>query len=193
MAIRIVTDSSGDLPPETIQEWNITVLPCYVMIDDTSHRDGVDITTDDFYKKLSGGGRLPSTSQPTSADFQPVYQAHLDRGDEVVSIHVSGKLSGTINSAQQAKEALGNPDSIQVIDSLLASIPLGLAALEAAIIAQDGSSAAQVLTLDLRRVARRSFHCPGARTPRREARDRDDVGGPGRKGQQEQPRRSPRN
>ncbi len=144
MAIRIVTDSSADLPPELVQERNITVVPCYVLVDDASRRDGVDITAEEFYKKLADGGRLPSTSQPTTADFQTIYQEHLERGDDVVSIHVSGKLSGTINSAQQAKAALGNPEGIQIVDSLLASIPLGLAALEAATIAQDGSTAVQV-------------------------------------------------
>ena len=83
MAIRIVTDSSADLPPELVQESNITVVPCYVLVDDVSRRDGVDITADEFYKKLADGGRLPSTSQPTTADFQPIYQEYLERGDEI--------------------------------------------------------------------------------------------------------------
>jgi fatty acid-binding protein DegV len=132
MAIRIVTDSSADLPADLAQRWNVTVLPAYVILDDVSHRDGVDLSPDDFYRRLAAGPRLPTTSQPTSADFEAVYRGLLEQGHQVLSIHLSAKLSGTLNSAQQAKTSLGESSPIRIIDSGLASIPMGLAVLDAA-------------------------------------------------------------
>ena len=146
MAIRIVTDSSSDLPPQLAEQWNVTVLPCYVVIDDHSYRDGVDISAEEFYSRLSSSQRLPTTAQPTAADFQSVYQELLDQGHQVVSVHISGKLSGTLNSANQALTALGdsNASRIEVIDSQLASIPLGLVAIAAAQLAEGNDSLQQV-------------------------------------------------
>ena len=138
MTTRIVTDSSADLPPELAQRWDITVIPCYVVLDDMNYRDGVDLSPDDFYHRLVTNPRLPTTAQPSVADFQAVYQGLLDQGHHVVSIHVSGKLSGTLNSAEQAKASLGESSPIEIIDSRLASISLGLVTLAAAQLAQAG-------------------------------------------------------
>ena len=128
MAVRIVTDSSADLPSELAQRWNIAVLPCYVIIGDHPYRDGVDISPDEFYTNLVSNSQFPTTAQPSVADFQTVYQELLDLGHDIMSIHVSGKLSGTLNSAEQARSALGEDAvrRIEIIDSQLASIPLGL-------------------------------------------------------------------
>ncbi len=140
MAIRVVTDSSADLPAELVRQRHITVLPCYVMMDDVSYKDGVDLTHDDFYRRLVSMDRLPTTAQPPTADFQTAYSTLLEQGHQILSIHVSGKLSGTLNSASQAKSALGGDAPIQIIDSRLASIPLGLAVLEAAEAAEQAES-----------------------------------------------------
>ena len=139
MAIRIVTDSVSDLPPALAQANDITVIPCYVVIGTETYKDGVEITADRFYSRLPDLPRLPSTSQPTIADFQEVYQRLLDQGHQIVSLHVSAKLSGTLNSASQAKAALGDPSEIEVIDSQSASAPMGLAVLDAARIAREAS------------------------------------------------------
>ena len=144
MAIRVVTDSTSDLPAELVQRWHITVLPCYVMADDVSYKDGVDLSHDQFYSMLTSGSRLPTTAQPSAADFQQVYEELLGQGHQVVSIHVSGKLSGTLNSAEQAKASLGESPAIEIIDSQLASIPLGLAVLAAAEQAEQTDSYQQV-------------------------------------------------
>ena len=141
MTVRIVTDSSADLPADLVQQHHITVLPCYVVLDDQTLKDGVDIQPDDFYRRLQAGGRTPTTAQPTVADFQAVYQDLVSQGDQVVSIHVSGKLSGTLNSAEQAKNSLeGGSDGapVEIIDSKLASMPLGFVVLEAADLATEG-------------------------------------------------------
>lgn len=144
MAIRIVTDSSSDLPPALAEQWNITVVPCNVVIDDVNYKDGVDLMPDEFFRRLPGAARLPTTSQPTVSDFQPVYQRLVGQGHQVISIHVSGKLSGTINSAAQASAALGESAPVEVIDSQLASIALGLVALRAARLASEGASYPEV-------------------------------------------------
>ena len=131
MAIRIVTDSVADLPPSVAQAHDISIVPLYVVIDGKTYRDGVDIDADEFYARLVKVQSLPTTSQPTVADFQEVYQRLLDKGHSIVSVHVSSKLSGTVNSATQAKASLGNTERIQVVDSQLAGGAQGLLALSA--------------------------------------------------------------
>ena len=140
MAIKIVTDSSADLPPELVRRWDIVVVPCNVVVGDVNYKDGVDISLDDFYRQLVSNPRLPTTSQPSMADFQSIYRGLVDRGHSIVSIHLSAKLSGTLNSAEQAKNSLGDSATIRVVDSQLASIPLGLNVLSAAQLAQNGGS-----------------------------------------------------
>jgi len=146
MAIRIVTDSASDLPPELAQQRNVTVVPCYVISDDVTYQDGVDILPDQFYEQLVSNPRLPTTAQPSAADFQSVYQDLLAQDHQIVSIHLSSKLSGTLNSAEQARASLGDEagKSIEIIDTQLASVPLGLLAAAAAQQAQDGASQQQV-------------------------------------------------
>jgi DegV family protein with EDD domain len=143
MTVRIVTDSSADLPAELAQQHQITVLPCYVVVDGQTLKDGVDIQADDFYRRLQAEGPTPTTAQPTVADFQAVYQDLTSQGDQVVSIHVSGKLSGTLNSAEQAKGSLDG-EAVEIIDSRLAAMPLGLVVLEAAALAAEGGSHQEV-------------------------------------------------
>ncbi len=144
MAIRVVTDSTSDLPPEVAERWHITVLPCYVVEGDVTYKDGVDLSHDQFYHLLTSGSSLPTTAQPSAADFQQVYEELLDQGHQIISIHVSGKLSGTLNSAEQAKASLAEAAPIEIIDSQLASIPLGLAVVAAAEQAEQADSYQQV-------------------------------------------------
>lgn len=145
MAIRIVTDSVSDLPPALAQANDITVIPCYVVIGNETYKDGVEITADRFYSRLPDLPRLPSTSQPTIADFQGTYQRLLDQGHQIVSVHVSAKLSGTLNSAVQARAALGDSADIEIIDSQSASAPMGLIVLDAARIARESSDLKEVV------------------------------------------------
>ena len=139
MTVRIVTDSSADLPQNLIDQHQITVLPCYVVVDDQAYKDGIEIQADAFYARLQAEGRTPTTSQPTVADFQALYRDLVSQGHQVISIHVSAKLSGTLNSAEQAKASLVDSSQVEIIDSRLASIPLGLAVLDAASILETGA------------------------------------------------------
>ena len=145
MAIRVVTDSCSDLPPEAARDNDITVVPLYVNIGGDTYRDGVDIDADRFYSLLERLPGLPTTSQPSVGDFVSVYQRLLDEGHQVVSIHVSGKLSGTLNSATQARASLGDPPQIQIVDSRLAGGAQALLALSAAEWAREMTDVGEVV------------------------------------------------
>ena len=143
MAIKIVTDSVADLPGGLVEELDITVVPCNVVLGDVNYKDSVDLGPDELYRRMAAGPGLPTTSQPSMAEFQSVYQELTANGDSIVSIHPSAKVSGTFNSAQQARNSLGHAD-IHVIDSGMASIAEGLTVLTAAQLARDSGSAEEV-------------------------------------------------
>ena len=153
MAVRLVTDSTCDLPQELAEQWGLTVIPCNVHIDDEVFKHGLDIGPDEFYRRLVSSTRLPTTAQPSVNDFLQVYKALCDGGHDVVSIHLSEKFSGTLNSAMQAREAIssaqsggeGRSERIEIIDSQMASMGLGLVALAAAEIVKTGASCDQVV------------------------------------------------
>ena len=138
MTIRLVTDSTADIPAELVKRWNITVVPTYVNFSRgegqvETLRDGLDIDIDTFYERLAESDTLPTTSQPTIEDFFQVYEKLSSlSGDTVISIHLSSKLSGTCNSAFQAKEHILNPDRVEIIDSGSVSMGLGMAVLAGA-------------------------------------------------------------
>ncbi len=143
MAIKIVTDSVADLPAGLAGELDITVVPCNVVLGDVNYKDGVDLGPDELFRRMAAGPGMPTTSQPSMAEFQSVYQELTANGDSIVSIHPSAKVSGTFNSAQQARNALGDAD-IHVIDSGMASIAEGLVVLTAAQLAREAGSAGEV-------------------------------------------------
>ena len=147
MAVKLVTDSTCDLPRELAEQWDITVIPCNVHFDDEVYKDGIDIGPDEFYRRLVASPRLPTTAQPSVNDFLQVYAPLCNEGHDVVSIHVSAELSGTLNSATQARESIQSSGSgrIEVIDSRMASVGLGLVALEAARMVSSGASYDQVV------------------------------------------------
>jgi DegV family protein with EDD domain len=145
MTIKIVTDSTADLPPALAEELGITVVPLYVRFGDETYRDRVDITEDEFYQRLLNDPIHPSTSQPTPQDFANVYRELSKQADGIVSIHISGKLSGTCNSALQAKELVAAECPVEVVDSEMVSMGLGLLATEAATIANSGKGLQQVV------------------------------------------------
>jgi DegV family protein with EDD domain len=106
--IKIVTDSSSDLSKELTDEYGISVVPLYSRFGETVYKERVDITDDEFYQKMAQSATLPSTVQPGPGDFLPVYEKLIKEADAIVSIHLSNKLSGTMNSAVQAKAMLEN-------------------------------------------------------------------------------------
>ncbi len=144
MAIRIVTDSTADLPAETAEQLGITVIPLNVHFGEETLLDGIDILPDEFFQRLAAARQLPTTSQPSPGKFMEVYGSLAEAGDQIVSIHISDKLSGTLNSARQAKEQMEG-SSIEIIDSEQAALGTGLVAIAAAKAAQQGASLEAVL------------------------------------------------
>jgi DegV family protein with EDD domain len=138
MAVKIVTDSTADLPPGVAEELGITVVPLYVRFGDKLYRDRVDISEDEFYDRLVHDPVHPGTSQPTPQDFAVVYKELAKDADGILSIHISGKLSGTCHSALGAKQLLEGSCPIEVIDSQWTSIALGLIAMKLADGAKTG-------------------------------------------------------
>jgi len=145
LTVRVVTDSTADLPPELARQWGITVVPATVQFGQESYRDGLDLTAEEFFEKLKASAELPTTSQPSVNQFLGTYHALTAEGNQVVSIHISAKLSGTINSAAQAKELLGNDAQVEIIDSRFWSVAMALIALEAAEAAHRGHDLNEVV------------------------------------------------
>jgi len=137
MTIKIVTDITADLPQSLAEELGITIVPLYVQFGDNTYRDPIDISKEEFYQKLLSDPVHPSTSQPSPQDFADIYNELSKQADGIVSIHISSKLSGTCNSALQAKELLATECPIEVIDSEMVSMGLGLLAIKAASIANS--------------------------------------------------------
>jgi len=145
MTVKIVTDSSADLPAQLVQELGITVVPLYVRFGEKVYRDRVDISEDEFYQRLLHDPVHPSTIQPTPQDFASVYQKLSPKADGIVSIHMSAKLSGTYNSALQGKEMIEKGCPIEVVDSQTTSMGLGLIDIAAAIVAKAGEGLPTVM------------------------------------------------
>jgi DegV family protein with EDD domain len=140
MAVRIVTDSTADLPPNLAKELGITVVPIYVRFGEEVYRDGADISGDEFYHRLEDTTVHPSTVQPGPQDFLEVYRKLSKGADGIVSVHISTKLSGTYNSALMAKDMLDTKCPVEVIDSKTVTMGLGLTAIMAATMAKGGES-----------------------------------------------------
>jgi DegV family protein with EDD domain len=132
--IKIVTDSTAYLPEEIVRQHDICVVPLYVHFGTEAFREGVELSNEEFYRRLKEAPELPTTSQPSAGEFHEVFAPIIDAGHEIITLTISSKLSGTWNSAMAAKEML--PDApISVVDSLSTSVGLHLmvdAAIEAA-------------------------------------------------------------
>jgi len=140
MTVKVVTDSTADLPAQLAQELGIVVVPVYLRFGEEAYRDGVDIGHDEFYQRLVESPIHPTTSQPTPGDFAEAYNRLSRETDEIVSIHLSSKTSGTYNSALQGKEIAGAKCHIEVVDSFSVSMGLGLIAMVAARLAKADES-----------------------------------------------------
>ncbi|MCG2768529.1 MAG: DegV family protein [Chloroflexota bacterium] len=130
--VRIVTDSTAEIPKTLVDELGITVIPMYVHIGSETFRDGVEIDSAEFYRRLSKGPINPTTSPPTKDEFRQQYDRLSRETNGIVSIHISSKLSRTLEMADQAAEHFLGTTRVVTIDSLQASWGLGLLVVEAA-------------------------------------------------------------
>ena len=136
--VRVICDSTGDLTPELIKKYDITIVPLNVHFGQETYRDGIDITADEFYRRLVSGGVHPTTSAPAPGTFLEAYHSLMQVTDEIIVLTISGGISGTFESALQAKNMLENPCNIEVIDTRLTCGGLFLPALRAAQAARQG-------------------------------------------------------
>ena len=143
--VAIATDSTADIPKDLVEKYGIKVVPLYINFEDKSYLDdGVDITSKQFYERLRSVKKQPTTSQPTPQDFIKAYSELLKENEVIISIHISKKMSGTFNSAERARKELSECD-IEVIDSELVHMPLGILVIKAAELARDGKSKEEIL------------------------------------------------
>ncbi len=145
MAVKVVTDSAADLPPDVVQELDIAVVPLNVLFGEANYRDGVEIDADHFYSMLTTNETFPTTSAPAVGDFREVYERLLGETDSIVSVHIPAKLSGTINAALSARETIEKPERIEIVDSQSVSLGLGIIAIAAARAAKAGASLEEVV------------------------------------------------
>jgi DegV family protein with EDD domain len=144
MVIKIVTDSTADLPAAIVKELDVTVVPEYLSFGDQVYRDQIDISEDEFYQKLVTSSIHPKTAQPTPQDFATVYERLSKTADGIISIHLSNKLSGTYDSAVRGKNMINTAANIEVIDSQSVSIAMGLMVIQAAKMASSGMGLKQI-------------------------------------------------
>ena len=145
--VAVVSDTTGYLPRELVEEVEVRLVSLYVNWEDGSVREADMPNFDAFYRRLRAAEQLPTTSQPSIGDFLEVYEPLIDEGRDIVSIHISGGISGTVDAARQAAERVaenGAADRITVIDSETACGGLGLVTLAAARVALAGAGAAEV-------------------------------------------------
>ncbi|MFA7573279.1 MAG: DegV family protein [Lutispora sp.] len=144
MAITILTDTLCDVPNEFVEKYNIRVLPLTVNFGEESYRDGIDITADEFFRKLEDSEELPKTSQINPPKFESVFKEELKRNNTVVAILGSSELSGTYNSAVIAKNNLES-HNIYIIDSKAVTLGAGLLVIKAARLADEGKSVEDIV------------------------------------------------
>jgi len=143
--IKLITDSTSDLTAELIRTYDIEVLPLNVHLGDKTYKDGESITLEEMYESIRKGGPFPTTSQVNPQDFHDVYEKYLLEGYKIISTHVSTSLSGTVQSAEIAKDMLGSED-ITVIDSGGVSGTLFLSLIEAGEMIKAGKSYEDVVS-----------------------------------------------
>ncbi len=145
MAVKVVTDSTCDIPVSLARELGVTVVPLYVHFGAEAYRDGVDLSTEAFYQKLATNSVLPVTATVPPALLAELYDQVAQGTDEIISIHLSSKLSATYENALMAKELVKSGCRVEVIDSKLIIMALGFGVIAAAKAAQAGANLDQVV------------------------------------------------
>jgi DegV family protein with EDD domain len=144
--IKVVVDSTCDLPAEYYEQYGIAVVPINIQFGTSSYLDGIDIDHATFYRTIDELGKLPQTSQPSAGQFAAIYRRLAEEGStDIISLHVTAKLSGTFGSAQMARAMVADRVRVYPFDSACGSAGLGFMALEAGRMAKAGRSVSQIL------------------------------------------------
>jgi DegV family protein with EDD domain len=146
--IAVVTDSTTYMPAELVRKHNISIAPQVLIWGDQSYKDGVDIESQEFFTRLKTAKVMPSTSQVAVISFQEIFQDLVEKGYEVLALLVSAKLSGTVQSAMQARDLMGaSRDKVHVVDSQSVAMALGFQALAVARAIEAGASLKESIAL----------------------------------------------
>ena len=156
--VAVVTDSTSFLDPELAARYGIGVVPLFVNFGDERFRDGIDLSRDAFFARMRQGSTLPTTSQPTAAMFEDVYRPLVAAGRPIVSIHLSARLSGTINAARAAAEQFPGA-TIHLVDSLTVTGGCALLTLHAAELAAAGEDSGAIVAAIERDKTRQHGYC----------------------------------
>lgn len=138
--LRIVMDSAGDAPQEWLEEYDVQVIPINIHFGEKTFLQGVDMSNADFYRMAEETQTIPKTSQPTPGQFIEFYERIAKAGDTILSLHVTGKLSGTLDSARMAAKELVGKFHIHPIDSASGSAAMGYMVREARLMERAGAS-----------------------------------------------------
>jgi DegV family protein with EDD domain len=160
MTVKIITESVCDLPAQIVKELGITVIPLPVHFGTEVYRDGVDISTEEFYQKLETSKVFPTTAIPPPGDFVNAYDKAAEEADEILHIALSSKLSGLYNAAKLAVELMTKKCRVEVLDSQWVIMAQGFLVMKAAKAAREGANLDDILNLvrrDMKRLATRSI------------------------------------
>jgi DegV family protein with EDD domain len=158
MTVKIVTDSVSDISPAIAEKLGITVVPLQMIFGSQTYRDGVDLTTDEFYTRLDGMASLPTTSTPPPYVFTDAYKRLADEADGILVITIGSKLSATGQAALQAMTAMQKKCRVEVVVSELAMMAEGLLAIAAAKTARSGANLDELVAM-----TRQNIHRAGIR------------------------------
>ena len=154
MPVKVVTDSVADLPPQVVEELGITVIPLNVRFGEKVYRDGIDLTTEQFYQELTSSKTMPVTSVPSPAAFSTAYDKLAEETDEILTVILSSKLSGTYDVAVQSIGLMKRECRVEVIDSEWAVMAQGFLVIAAARAAQDGARLNEIMRIVRRNIPR---------------------------------------
>ena len=158
MTVKIVTDSISDLPENVTREFGITVVPMVVNFGEKSYRDGIDLTPEEFYKKLNSSKIFPQTSVPPPGVFAETYDKLAEETDEVLVITVSSRLTATYNVALQGINLMNKKCRVEAIDSTWATMAQGFIVMAAAKAARSGASYEDIKAIAQKTIGRVEFH-----------------------------------
>lgn len=147
--VKVITDSTSDIPKDLIKDLDITVIPLKVHFGSEMYTDGESMTAEAFYNRLENAEQLPTTSQPSPIHFEQAYKEAIEEGfTEIISIHLSSALSGTFQSATMAKQVVSDEKvRIEIVDSRTATYGIGCMVVAVARAAQAGKSLNECLTV----------------------------------------------
>lgn len=144
----LVTDSTAYMPPELIKKYNVSVAPQIVIWGDQTYKDGIDIDSKEFFTRLKTAKEMPTTAQVSVVSFQEIFQDLVSKDSEVLALLISTKLSGTIQSAIQARDLMGSAgEKVHIVDSQSVAMALGFQTLAVARAIEQGASLKEAIAL----------------------------------------------